>query len=66
LECPKQKEMPCPILINLLKVIPGKQDALTALLKQNTDAVIARSAAGRRPGWSRHRGSTAIREGTKL
>jgi quinol monooxygenase YgiN len=28
------------ILINLLKVRPGKQDALIALLKQNTDTVI--------------------------
>jgi quinol monooxygenase YgiN len=28
------------ILINLLKVTPGKQDALIALLKQNTDKVV--------------------------
>ena len=28
------------ILINLLKVKPGQQDALIALLKQNTDTVI--------------------------
>ena len=28
------------VLINLLKVEPGKQDALIALLKQNTDTVI--------------------------
>ena len=28
------------ILINLLKVKPGKQDALIALLRQNTDAVV--------------------------
>jgi quinol monooxygenase YgiN len=28
------------VLINLLKVKPGKQDALLALLKQNTDRVI--------------------------
>ena len=28
------------ILINMLKVKPGKQDALIALLKQNTDTVI--------------------------
>jgi quinol monooxygenase YgiN len=28
------------ILINLLKVKPGKQDALIALLKQNTDKVV--------------------------
>src|ERR1700730_636981 len=28
------------ILINLLKVKPGKQDALIALLKQNTDTVV--------------------------
>jgi hypothetical protein len=28
------------ILINLLKVKPGKQDALIALLKQNTDTVM--------------------------
>ena len=28
------------ILINLLKVKPGKQDALIALLKENTDTVI--------------------------
>ncbi|PRD52272.1 putative quinol monooxygenase [Phyllobacterium myrsinacearum] len=34
------------ILINLLKVKPGKQDALIALLKQNTDAVIRTL-----PGW---------------
>ena len=34
------------ILINLLKVKPGKQDALIALLKQNTDTVIRTL-----PGW---------------
>lgn len=34
------------ILINLLKVKPGKQDALIALLKQNTDRVIRTL-----PGW---------------
>jgi quinol monooxygenase YgiN len=34
------------ILINLMKVKPGKQDALIALLKQNTDAVIRTL-----PGW---------------
>jgi quinol monooxygenase YgiN len=28
------------ILVNLLKVEPGKQDVLIALLKQNTDTVI--------------------------
>jgi quinol monooxygenase YgiN len=28
------------ILINLLKVKPGEQDALIALLKQNTDTVV--------------------------
>jgi quinol monooxygenase YgiN len=28
------------ILINLLKVKPGKQDALIALLKRNTDTVV--------------------------
>ena len=28
------------VLINLLKVEPGKQDALIALLKQNTDTVV--------------------------
>lgn len=28
------------ILINLLKVKPGKQDALIALLQQNTDTVV--------------------------
>ena len=28
------------ILINLLKVKPGKQDALIALLKQNTETVV--------------------------
>ena len=28
------------ILINLLKVRPGRQDALIALLKQNTDTVV--------------------------
>ncbi len=27
-------------MINLLKVKPGKQDALIALLKQNTDTVV--------------------------
>ena len=34
------------ILINLLKVKPGKQAALIALLKQNTDTVIRTL-----PGW---------------
>ncbi len=34
------------ILINLLKVKPGKQDALIALLKQNTETVIRTL-----PGW---------------
>ena len=34
------------ILINLLKVNPGRQDALIALLKQNTDTVIRTL-----PGW---------------
>ena len=34
------------ILVNLLKTKPGKQDALIALLKQNTDAVIRTL-----PGW---------------
>src|SRR5580692_4538100 len=34
------------ILINLLKVKPGKQDALIALLKENTDTVVRRL-----PGW---------------
>ncbi|QPC94639.1 putative quinol monooxygenase [Mesorhizobium sp. INR15] len=34
------------ILINLLKVKPGKQDALIELLKQNTDTVIRTL-----PGW---------------
>jgi len=34
------------ILINLLKVKPGEQDALIALLKQNTDIVIRTL-----PGW---------------
>ncbi|HEV7775244.1 MAG TPA: antibiotic biosynthesis monooxygenase family protein [Luteibacter sp.] len=34
------------ILINLLKVEPGKQDALIALLQQNTDTVIRTL-----PGW---------------
>lgn len=34
------------ILINLLKVKPGKQDALIALLQQNTDTVIRTL-----PGW---------------
>ena len=33
------------ILVNLLKVEPGKQDALIALLKQNTDTVV-RTLAG--------------------
>lgn len=36
------------ILINMLKVKPGKQDALLALLQQNTETVI-RSL----PGWKR-------------
>ena|SRR5579863_2821624 len=34
------------ILVNLLKSKPGKQDALIALLKQNTDTVIRTL-----PGW---------------
>jgi len=34
------------ILINLLKVKPGKQDALIALLQQNTETVIRTL-----PGW---------------
>ena len=34
------------ILINLLKVKPGNQDALIALLKQNTDTVVRTL-----PGW---------------
>jgi len=34
------------ILVNLLKTKPGEQDALIALLKQNTDAVIRTL-----PGW---------------
>jgi quinol monooxygenase YgiN len=34
------------ILINLLKVKPGKQDALIALLKRNTDTVVRTL-----PGW---------------
>jgi quinol monooxygenase YgiN len=34
------------ILINLLKVKPGKQDALIAILKQNTETVIRTL-----PGW---------------
>ena len=34
------------ILITLLKVKPGKQDALIALLKQNTDTVVRTL-----PGW---------------
>ncbi len=34
------------ILINLLKVEPGKQDALIVLLKQNTETVIRTL-----PGW---------------
>jgi quinol monooxygenase YgiN len=34
------------ILINVLKAKPGKQDALIALLKQNTDTVIRTL-----PGW---------------
>ena len=34
------------VLINVLKVKPGKQDALIALLKQNTDTVIRTL-----PGW---------------
>jgi len=38
------------ILINLMKVKPGKQDALIALLKQNTDTVIRTLQ-----GWKRTR-----------
>lgn len=34
------------ILVNLLKVKPGKQDALLALLKQNIDTVVRTL-----PGW---------------
>jgi quinol monooxygenase YgiN len=34
------------ILINLLKVKPGKQDALIAILKQNTETVVRTL-----PGW---------------
>ena len=44
--CPKQKENMSDesvILVNLLKVKPGKQDALIALLKQNTDTVVRRN-----------------------
>ena len=37
---------PSVILINLLKVEPGKQEALIALLKQNTETVIRTL-----PGW---------------
>ncbi|MGX7875803.1 antibiotic biosynthesis monooxygenase family protein [Mesorhizobium sp. ORM6] len=46
------------ILVNLLKVDPGKQDALIALLKQNTDAVIRTL-----PGWKTTR-LIAARDGT--
>jgi hypothetical protein len=35
------------ILVNLLKVKPGKQDALIAHLKQNTDTVIRTLPPGR-------------------
>jgi hypothetical protein len=38
------------ILINLLKVKPGKRGALIALLKHNTDTVVRTLLAGRRPG----------------
>jgi len=37
------------ILINLLKVKPGKQDALIALLKQNTDTVVRTLHGGSDP-----------------
>jgi quinol monooxygenase YgiN len=46
------------ILINLLKAKPGKQEALFALLKQNTDAVIRTL-----PGWKTTR-LIAARDGS--
>ncbi len=46
------------ILVNLLKVEPGKQDALIALLKQNTDTVIRTL-----PGWRTTR-LIAAKDGT--
>ena len=46
------------ILINLLKAKPGKQDALIALLKQNTDSVIKTLH-----GWNKSR-LIAAKDGT--
>jgi quinol monooxygenase YgiN len=46
------------ILINLLKVKPGKQDALIAILKQNTETVVRTL-----PGWKTTR-LIAAKDGT--
>lgn len=48
------------VLINLLKVEPAKQEALIALLKQNTDTVVSRLA-----GWKSTR-LIAARDGTNV
>jgi quinol monooxygenase YgiN len=48
------------ILINLLKVEPAKQDALIALLKQNTDTVVSTLA-----GWKSTR-LIAARDGANV
>ena len=48
------------ILINLLKVKPGKQDALIALLKHNTDTVVRTL-----PGWKTTR-LIAAKDGARV
>ena len=48
------------VLINLLKVEPAKQEALIALLKQNTDTVVSTLA-----GWKSTR-LIAARDGTNV
>ncbi|MDV4158220.1 antibiotic biosynthesis monooxygenase [Rhizobium brockwellii] len=48
------------VLINLLKVEPTKQEALIALLKQNTDTVVSTLA-----GWKSTR-LIAARDGTNI
>lgn len=48
------------ILVNVLRAKPGKQDALIALLKQNTDAVIRTL-----PGWKATR-LIAARDGAAV
>jgi heme-degrading monooxygenase HmoA len=47
-------------LINVLKVKPGRQDALLALLKQNTDTVVRTL-----PGWRTTR-LTAAKDGAAV